>query len=234
MKLFTVFCITLLAFTSISCTSQSTDDLRLSDSEYTDPKGFFSIIPPEGWRVQGYPDDPRGKIALFGPSSVELRVLTNNVDFSSVEGIVSHAKAMEQKLGIETNIMKSTFNGFPAIERTFLYKGDRYWYVDFLVGNISHNLAYSASKKRYEEYLGIAKLSLSTYEPHYKKLTKKEEDDNYLAKMRRVGKLLTEQGSYTMAIKYIEQGLATSPTDPELLDLKNKIVENRKLPNKAN
>jgi hypothetical protein len=231
MKNITLLIISLLLFASTSCNSQSNDDFNLSTNTYKDPKGFFSITPPIKWRIKEYLEDARGKVALYGPSSVEIRVLTDSVDFSSIDGIISHARAMEKKLGFNTNIEIKTFNGFPSIERTFPYKGHKFLYVDFLVGRISHNIAYSAPIRKYDNYLKIAKLSFSTYEPRHIKLTKKEEDENYLSKMRRLGEILTEQGSYKMAIEYVERGLALSPKDAELLNLKRTISLNIKSPN---
>ena len=58
---------------------------QLSRTRYVDPKGFFKIVPPAGWRIREYPQDPRGKVAFMGPGDVALRVLTNPVDFTSFE-----------------------------------------------------------------------------------------------------------------------------------------------------
>jgi len=233
MKPVRLFCMALLSFVLSSCSTEIDDGSHLSESEYVDANGFFRINPPDAWRIKKYSGDPRGKVALFGPDSVEIRVLTNSVDFISLEGVIEHSKAMEQKLGITTNITKSSFNGFPSIERTFLYMGDRFWYVDFLVGNISHNLAYSASKNKFDDYLQIARLSFSTYEPHHKKLTKKEEDENYLAKMRRVGTLLTKEGELNMAAEYVHKGLLLSPDDPELNNLRIAILKKKSTPDRS-
>lgn len=49
--------------------------VSLAKSRYSDSNGFFKIVPPEAWRIQKYPQDPRGKVAFIGPNGAELRVL---------------------------------------------------------------------------------------------------------------------------------------------------------------
>jgi hypothetical protein len=39
---------------------------ELADKRYKDPKGYFTIVPPAGWRIQEYPGDVRGKVAFIG------------------------------------------------------------------------------------------------------------------------------------------------------------------------
>ena len=40
---------------------------ELADKRYTDPKGYFQLVPPAGWRIEEYPDDVRGKVAFLSP-----------------------------------------------------------------------------------------------------------------------------------------------------------------------
>lgn len=55
----------------------------LSKSRYSDPNGYFKIVPPDDWRIQKYPQDPRGKVAFIGPDGVELRILAKGLHYSS-------------------------------------------------------------------------------------------------------------------------------------------------------
>jgi hypothetical protein len=60
----------------------------LATKRYIDPKGFFQLVPPTGWKVQEYPQDARRKVAFSAPEvNVDLRVLVNSVDFSTVEAL---------------------------------------------------------------------------------------------------------------------------------------------------
>ena len=46
-----------------------------SEKQYVDPKGYFKIVPPAQWKIEEYPQDPRGKVAFFGPGDdIEFRI----------------------------------------------------------------------------------------------------------------------------------------------------------------
>ena len=95
-------------------------DEQLSRKRYVDPKSYFKIVPPAGWRIQEYPQDSRGKVAFFAPgSNIALRVLVNAVDFSAIEELIAFCKDVEKRIGVNTNIKRITFGGRPAVERTF-------------------------------------------------------------------------------------------------------------------
>ena len=197
---------------------------QLAPTKFVDPKGYFSIVPPEGWRVQEYPADPRGKIALFAPdASVELRVLVNAVDFSTLDALVASLGEIERQVGFDTNIKRTDFEGIPAVERTFSSGGTRFLYVDFLVAAVDHNLAYSAPNESFEKHLPTARLSMQTYEPVLKYLSSTEQKEHALAKKRRVAELLIGEGNRSLASQYVEEGLSIEPNDAKLLELNRQL-----------
>ena len=53
----------------------------LAKNRYSDPNEYFKIVPPEGWRIQKYSKDPRGKVAFIGPDGVEIRVLAKGFNY---------------------------------------------------------------------------------------------------------------------------------------------------------
>ena len=138
---------------------------KLSKTKYIDPNEFFNIVPPSGWKVQNYPDDPRGKVAFFGPNDVELRILAKGLDHSSFDKMLEELKDIEKQISTNTNIKQIEFSGVKAIEREFIIKGIKVYFIDFMIGNISHNLMYSAQPSKFAEYKNIAYLSFLTYEP---------------------------------------------------------------------
>ena len=217
----------LVSVAVLGCSGASeTDSNRvLADEVYVDPKGFFSMTPPRGWGVQEYPNDARGKVAFLRSKTTDLRVLTNGVDFSDISSLESELKTAEERLGVRTNIKRTQFNGMPAIERDFVLRGQRILFIDFLVGNVSHNLMYSAPRGRYETDLERAKASLATYQPTPQEMTEEEVLESTLAKMRRLGRLFIDLGRYEEAAFYIEAGLETLDTDPALLLLRAELQE---------
>ena len=97
----------------------------LSKSRYSDPNDYFKIVPPDRWRIEKYPQDPRGKVAFIGPDSVQLRVLAKGLDYNSFDEMLEEIKGIEKKIGTNTNIEKITFSGKPAVRRTFTLKGTK-------------------------------------------------------------------------------------------------------------
>ncbi|MCP3875773.1 MAG: hypothetical protein GY699_21795, partial [Desulfobacteraceae bacterium] len=82
--------------------AQSKTD-TLAKSRYSDPNGYFKIVPPDGWRIQKYPQDPRGKVAFVGPGGVQLRVLAKGLDYNNFEEMLEEIKEIEKKIGTNTN-----------------------------------------------------------------------------------------------------------------------------------
>ncbi|MBC8459731.1 MAG: peptidylprolyl isomerase [Deltaproteobacteria bacterium] len=199
-------------------------DEQLSQKRYIDPKGYFKIVPPAGWRIQEYPQDQRGKVAFIGPgSNIDLRVLVNAVDFSTIEELIAFCKNVEKRIRTNTNIKRINFDGRSAVERTFEFKGQKLYYIDFLVGKVDHNLAFSASANKYNNYHSVVMKSMETYEPILHDVSDQEVIKHVVAKKFRLGQLMIQNGSYELALEFVKEGLEVSPTDPNLLKLKQQI-----------
>jgi len=109
-------------------------DLQLADHQHIDPKGFFQIVPPNGWEIKEYPQDPRGKGAfLTDKNRVDFRILINAVNFSTFEDLVASCEKIGKRLGLNTNIKRIELNGRPAGQQSFVWKGLKFLYYDFLI-----------------------------------------------------------------------------------------------------
>ena len=105
------------------CWAQS-PSVQLADKRYNDPKGYFTVVPPAGWRIQEYPDDVRGKVALLAPDgNIDLRVLVNAVDFSTIDELLDFCRTAEKLLGVTMKIEKFDFHGRQAVRRSFEIRG---------------------------------------------------------------------------------------------------------------
>ncbi|MEE9543522.1 MAG: hypothetical protein V3V95_07045 [Thermodesulfobacteriota bacterium] len=192
--------------------------------KYSDPNGFFKITPPSSWRVKQYQGDPRGKVAFIGPGAgIGLRVLASSVDFDTIDDLVEFSKGVEERLGVNTNIRKITFNGRPAVERMFHLKGQKFYVIDFLVGKIDHNLQYAAPSRVFDTHHAAVMKSIETYESMQLELSRKQILKHKIAKRYHFAKLMLERGQLKSALMYAYKGLAIAPTDPELLKLKDRI-----------
>ena len=201
---------------------------QLAAKRYVDPKGYFKIVPPDGWRIQEYPQDPRGKVAFISADDIQLRVLVNAVDFSTAEELVAFCKDVEKRIGTSTNIERITFGARSAVRRTAYWQGQKWYWIDFLVGKVDHNLQYAAPPSKYDKYLPIAMKSIETYEPIIKDVSEKEATNHFVAKKMRLAQLMIENGNLDLALEFVKEGLEASPNDSELLKLKKQIEDKRK------
>jgi hypothetical protein len=205
------------------CWAQS-PRVELADKRYNDPKGYFTVVPPAAWRIQEYPDDVRGKVAFLAPDgNIDLRVLVNAVDFSTIDELLEFCRSTEKRLGVTMKIEKSDFHGRQAVRRSFDIRGQRFLYVDFLIGKVDHNLAYGAPPSKYALYLPVILKSMETYEPILKEAGDKESLDHLVAKKLRLGRLMLEVGRADLALEYVREGLAIAPEIQELLKLKQEV-----------
>jgi hypothetical protein len=222
-RLFVVFAITVLAvLAAIAAFGQAKG--KLASKPYLDPKGYFRIVPPDGWRIQEYPSDPRGKVAFVGPeANVDLRVLTNAVGFNTVDELVTYCQGIESRTGLSTNIERIEFGGRPAVRRSFEAKGHKFYAIDFLVGAVDHNLMYGALAAAYATYLPLAQASMETYEAAARDTTSGDVTSHAVAKKLRLAQLMVDEGNYELALMYIKEGLEFSPQDARLLELKRQV-----------
>lgn len=198
---------------------------QLARKRYVDPKGYFAIVPPDQWGVQEYPQDPRGKVAFNAPdANVDLRVLVNAVDFSTVDDLVAFCRSVEGRIGISTNIERVQFGGRAAVKRVFELRGMRMYYIDFLVGNVDHNLAFAAPPRVYEKHLPAVLKSMETYEPIQRNVSDRDVIQHTVAKKKRLAQLMIDNGNLDLAAVYVKEGLDLSPKDPDLLRFNERLV----------
>jgi len=203
---------------------------QLADSRYVDPKGYFRIVPPAGWRVQEYPQDPRGKVAFLAPeSNVRLGILVEGVDFETLEEGVAVLKDIENRLGVPTSIKRVTFLGRPAVERLFDWRGLKQYSIDLVLERAAHNLTYNSSPHLYSRYWALALRSMETYEPLGKRPTDEQVRAHDVAKAYRLAQLMMASGNLGLARDYIKEGLELDPAHAGLLKLKEDVGGRLKL-----
>ena len=228
MKLNKSLCITaVFAFATILCLTASLwgqTKGQLAAKRYVDPKGYFKIVPPGGWRIQEYPQDPRGKVAFIASeSSVDLGVLVNAVDFSTTDALIKYCKDIEARTGLRTNIERTEFGGRQAVKRSFEAKGLKFYVIDFLVGSVDHNIQFAAPISSYKKYMPLITNSIETYEAIARAASEKEVLQHGIAKKLRLAQLMMDQVNYELALDYIKEGLELSPQDAKLLELKKQV-----------
>ena len=216
----------LLFLGTLGCgdTSGGAPGWLLASEPYVDPKGFFSVIPPEGWRIQEYPDDPRGKVSFQLSTSTSLSILTNGVDYSTFAELQDELREATRRAGLEADFEVVDFHGVQAVEREFTIQGSRVLMLDFLDGSVAHNLMYTAPSGRYDDALAIVRASLASYDAASHTLAPADQLEHELAKHRRLGRLFIDLGQYDEAVRHINLGLEHSESDRVLLDLRDEAA----------
>lgn len=213
-------------FNGIWCTESSGGEKKqgkLSRTRYVDSKGYFKITPPRGWRILKYPQDPRGKVAFIRANNLDLRVLARAADFDSFEGLLKLVRDIEKRTGVNTNIQKISFLGRSAVKRNFVYKGLKLLQIDFMEGNIKHNLQYCAPSGVYDKYLAMATKSMNTYETILRAVSAQDVQKHALAQNLRLARLFLERGDLNLALEFVREGLKIKPKNTDLLKLKRQI-----------
>jgi hypothetical protein len=217
-----VFALSAILFFGASVWGQTKG--QLAPKRYVDPEGYFKIVPPDGWRIQEYPQDPRGKVAFIAPeSNTDLRVLVNAVDFSTTDELIKFCKDIEARTGLSTNIEKTEFGGRQAVKRSFEAKGLKLYVIDFLIGSVDHNIQFAAPASSYQKHMPLILKSMETYEAIPRTASEKEILQHGVAKKLRLAQLMMDQGNYQLSLDYIKEGLELSPQDAKLLELKKQV-----------
>jgi hypothetical protein len=146
------------------------------------------------------------------------------VEFTDVSSLVEFCRGVEKKLGVSTNIERVTWQGFPAVQRSFETGGRKFRYVDFLVGQADHNLGYSAPTGAFDENFAAAAASMDTYEPVKVKLSSRDVVKHTVAKKKRLAQLMIEGHNYELAREFVKEGLALAPKDAGLLKVQKRIA----------
>lgn len=205
-------------------------DAQLSKTLYSDPKGFFRIRAPEGWRVQDYPQDPRGKVGFHEPSNqATLRALTQVVDITDLSELIQHLRNMEKQVGSQMNIEPIIFNKMPAVKADAILTisgiASKYLWINFLLDGVQHNLQYSAEPKHFDKHYSIAWKSMLSYEPLKRKTPSSTEEarKHEAAKWIRLANISIEMGKTQAAKQAVAAGLEVDPQNTELKKLKSAL-----------
>jgi hypothetical protein len=190
---------------------------------YVDPRGNFEILPPQGWTVQEYPQETRGKVAFIHPSGIDLRILTQAKDFKSFEDLSRFCETALNRVGVTPTIKKVEFAGRPAVQREFTFKGNRFIYLDILVGNVQHNIAYGGPAEHFPMYLEAAKRAMESYEAFEAQASPEERRRQLVSAKISLAQLMLEAGDREEAKRYVEEGLRAAPSEARLLELQKRL-----------
>jgi len=213
--------------------AQSAKKQFLSENVYIDPKGFFKIRAPEGWQIQEFKDDPRGKVKIICPDAYNtvLQVIGMASSFSNFEELFRDGEAAAERLRYKFNASitteKTTFANITAVKMHFLIPGKlKQVQIQFLLGKNHYTLVYGAPPDKYEEFLSIATMSIESFEPILRDVTKEEAIQHTVASKLRTARLLIQTSQKEYALTVINEGLQLDPNNKDLIELKKQIEKN--------
>jgi hypothetical protein len=203
----------------------------LSDTPYVDPKGFFKIVPPQGWSIKEYSADPRGKVDFDlapGPLTAQLKVIGQISPYSGFEALLRDVELqlarMRERHGASTNVDKVTVDGEPAVRATIELPGKlKQLNLQMLRGKSHYTMAYGARPDLFDKYRPLVDKSIESFEPVAKEWSKEEAARHVAAGAIRRANLYIQLGRKDWALKAIEEGLAYSPGNKDLIALKKQI-----------
>jgi hypothetical protein len=213
--------------------AQSSNKQILARNIYIDPKGFFKIRPPEGWEIEEFKDDPRGKVKFIHPNvfNTVLQVRGQANPYSSFEELVvdceRDSERLKSNLRAVTTIERISFANAASVRINITIPGKlKQIQIKFLLGENYYTLAYGAPPDKYAEFLSTVMMSFESIEPILKNVKEEEMIRHLVAGKLRTSRNLVRAGEMEYALIIVNEGLNIDPNNKELIELK-KQIENK-------
>ena len=137
----------------------------LEGPRYEDPAGRFSLVPPRHWvRVRPEAGSPFN-VVFQGPYGMDMAiqaVVTNGLTF---DGLVENLRRVERSLAANMPMEFAYVGPHRAAKRSVQLFRNRVLLLDFLTGDLSHHVQFSAPPELYDQYEPLILRLMQTYEP---------------------------------------------------------------------
>ena len=205
----------------------------LANKVYADPKGFFKIRSPQGWTVQEYKADPRGKVdfnRIEGAHKVQLKVIGAANPFADFDALLRDSRGQIERLrarvGGEYDLKIVTFCGQKAaLLLIVLPSGFHQYNMQIIARGHYYTLAFGGHEKLYEKYLPLVRASMETLDPVATNVKPEDARAHIVASKIRLARLYAKVGKTRWARTAVKEGLSIDPQNTELLVLKRDLEE---------
>src|SRR4030042_6157700 len=209
--------------------SKDKREAGLSQSVYTDPKGFFRIRPPDGWLINEYPSDPRGKVDFNSsnqPPRAQLKLSGSISPFSNFDELLQDCRIggerVRTKFGGTYNVNATTKFETKAVETTWDVPAKlRQKAIHVLLGKNYYTFAFASPPELFEENYGIVLKSMQTFEALQSNISGTAESHIVASKIR-TAEVYLQIGRKDWASVVIDEGLQIDKQNRRLLELKEK------------
>jgi len=210
---------------------QSPENRRchLAQTVYSDPKGFFKIRPPEGWIINEYPTDPRGKVDFNSSNAspkAQLKVIGQtrpSTDFDEfLTDIRIQTNRMQARAGGRVVINEVTKFNVRAVETVFSIPARfKQLQIHVLLGKNYYTFAFGGPPDQFEQCKTIALSSIESFEPIFSESSSDDVLLHIIASHIRKAEIYLSMGRKDWALIAVEEGLSIDGQNRKLLELRD-------------
>lgn len=208
---------------------------------YKDKNGYFTVLPPTGWKQEDYPSETiRSKVAFQHPTEkgILIRIISGP---TPTPNYTLDDLYQENKEKIDTyfrqkfpsgkyDIAKREIEGRQAVVQKNSLPGTEQEVVLFINKGIWYSIAFNADtrsqfEKNYKTFQRF--LTNFTILEAGKKFSEKEIRDGLIAKYKRVAELYEQMGRIEDALDFVKEGMAIDPNNKDLIAIEKRLQTKR-------
>ena len=209
---------------------------------YKDKNGYFTVLPPAGWRQEDYPSETiRSKVAFQHPTEkdIVIRIISAPTPFQNytLDDLYQETKEKIDSLfrqkfpSVKCNLTKREVEGRQAVVQRnsgspigeqeivmFINKG-LYYSIAF---NTLTNSQFEKNYKTFQRFL----TNFIILEAG-KKFSEQEIRDGLISKYKRVAELYEQMGRIEDALDFVKEGIAIDPNNKDLIAIEKRLQTKR-------
>jgi hypothetical protein len=208
-------------------------DLTLSQNVYSDPNGFFKMRPPDGWYINEYPSDTRGKVDFNSSntsSKAQLKIIGQTSPFSNFSGLLTDcrngAERMRARIGGTSSVKEISKFNVKAVEIRFDVPGKfKQLQIQVLLGKNYYMFAFGGPPDQFDRHEKVVLRSIDTFEPLFKESSGSDAVSHIIISKIRTAELYLSIGRKDWALVVVDEGLELDKQNKKLLELKDKCLK---------
>ena len=135
----------------------------MDDPRYVDPSGLFSFVPPRHWTRKS--ESGFFNAVFQGPCGMDLSIQVVATPGQTFDQLIDKLRKVERNLSADTHMDFAYVGPYRAAKRSAQLFRNRVLLLDFLTGDLSHHVQFSAPPELYDEYEPLILRLMQTYEP---------------------------------------------------------------------
>ena len=132
---------------------------------YVDPAGLFSFVPPRNWVKAANPANGFYNAVFQGPYGMDLSIQVVATPGETFADLIEKLRKIERNLSADTHMDFAYVGPHRAAKRSVQLFRNRVLLLDFLTGDLSHHVQFSAPPELYDQYEPLILRLMQTYEP---------------------------------------------------------------------